>query len=216
MKRLYILCEGQTEETFVRELLLPHFANMKILVTPILVRTGKGKGGVVSYGKVHHQIDLLCKQDQQAHVTTLMDYYDFPQGKNGLAPVRDATDPIQKALNLTKAFQEDLGHGNFTAYLVVHEFEGLLFSRPEAFIPWFDESVASILQKVRDEASTPEHINNNKQTAPSKRILQICDNYSKIYHGTLIALDIGLDTIRRECPIFNTWLEGLEQLEEKT
>lgn len=145
-----------------------------------------------------------------------MDYYAFPQGKNALTPEPDATDPIQKALNLTKAFQEDIGHKNFTANLTVHEFEGLLFSRPEAFSPWFDESVADTLQKIRNEFASPEHINDNKQTAPSKRIVQICNNYSKIWHGSLIALDIGLQTIRRECPIFNAWLAGLERLSDSS
>jgi len=28
MMRVYLLVEGQTEETFVRELLMPHFARM--------------------------------------------------------------------------------------------------------------------------------------------------------------------------------------------
>ena len=214
MTRVYIFCEGQTEETFVRELLQPYFVNISITVTPILVRTGKGKGGIVSYGKIRHQIDLLCKRDKRAYVTTLMDYYAFPQGKNGLTPLRGVSDPIRKALALTETFQEDIGHKNFIANLVVHEFEGLLFSQPEAFEQWFDEYTTRKLQKIRNEVPSPEHINDNKRTAPSKRILQLCGNYSKILHGTLIALDIGLDTIRRECPIFNAWLEKIEGLRD--
>lgn len=212
MTRVYIFCEGQTEETFVRELLQPHFGNIGITVTPILARTGKGKGGIVSYGKIRRHIDLLCKQDQRACVTTFMDYYAFPQGKNGLAPLCDSSDPIQKALALTKAFQEDIGHKNFIANLIVHEFEGLLFSQPKAFEQWFDEDITRKLQTIRNDAPSPEHINDNKQTAPSKRILQICEGYSKVWHGPLIALDIGLNTIRKECPVFHAWLEKIENL----
>ncbi len=34
----------------------------------------------------------------------------------------------------------------------------------------------------------------------------------KVLHGPLIALDVGLDTIRRECPIFHEWVNWLESL----
>ena len=46
MKRLYLLVEGQTEETFVRELLAPHYAQVELFMYPILLRTSPGfKGG---------------------------------------------------------------------------------------------------------------------------------------------------------------------------
>jgi len=32
-----------------------------------------------------------------------------------------------------------------------------------------------------------------------------CPRYKKIYHGTHIALDIGLDLIRKDCHHFNDW-----------
>jgi hypothetical protein len=48
VKRLYLLVEGQTEETFVRELLF---------ISPIIVRTSPGyKGGVTGYGKTKSQL----------------------------------------------------------------------------------------------------------------------------------------------------------------
>jgi hypothetical protein len=49
-------------------------------------------------------------------------------------------------------------------------------------------------------------------TAPSKRILSIFSQYDKVLHGSLVALDIGLETIRRECQMFNRWIERLESL----
>lgn len=52
MTRIFIFCEGQTEDVFVREVLRPHFQRKDILLTPIIIRTGpQGKGGVSSYGK---------------------------------------------------------------------------------------------------------------------------------------------------------------------
>lgn len=55
-------------------------------------------------------------------------------------------------------------------------------------------------------------INDGYTTAPSKRIVSIFSQYDKVLHGSLVALDIGLDTIRRECPMFNSWIERIESL----
>ncbi|MEO7717517.1 MAG: DUF4276 family protein, partial [Capsulimonas sp.] len=35
--------------------------------------------------------------------------------------------------------------------------------------------------------------------------------YVKPLYGTLAALEIGLDTIREQCPHFRSWLERLEE-----
>jgi hypothetical protein len=64
----------------------------------------------------------------------------------------------------------------------------------------------------REQFPTPEHINDNPLTAPSQRILGCCTGYEKPLHGSLIAMDIGLETIRHECPLFNRWLEQLTSL----
>lgn len=88
-----------------------------------------------------------------------------------------------------------------------------MFSKPEMFRIWFDdERVVSKLLKIRNEFESPEHINSGYNTAPSRRIMQICSKYEKITDGLNIALDIGLVTIRRECSMFNSWIERLESL----
>lgn len=116
----------------------------------------------------------------------------------------------------TKAFQVDIAQANFIANLAAHEFEGLLFSSPAAFGEWFDNSdVVAELEKIRNQFESPEQINDHPKTAPSKRILRVCENYDKIVHGSLISLDIGLDTIRQQCPMFHAWLCQLEALSSK-
>lgn len=47
MKRLFIVVEGQTEEAFVKELMMPYFMQNGIYdVRPVLIQTSKGhKGG---------------------------------------------------------------------------------------------------------------------------------------------------------------------------
>ena len=59
---------------------------------------------------------------------------------------------------------------------------------------------------------SPEHINDSPITAPSKRILRCCPGYDKPLHGSLIAMDIGLDTIRKQSQHFDKWLTKLENI----
>ncbi|WP_042010387.1 DUF4276 family protein [Aeromonas fluvialis] len=211
MSRVLVFVEGQTEETFVRDLLVPYFAPLGIYLTPILAQTSPGhKGGIVSYGKVKHQVTRLCRQNHgaYAYVTTLIDYYglptDFPAIDN------QAQDAHQRVLQIEQALQQDIDEPNFIPNLLLHEFEALLFSAPAKFAEWLDDgaSVAE-LDAIRAAFDSPEHINNSPQTAPSKRILALVPNYKKTLHGPLIAEDIGLDAIRAQCPHFNRWIERL-------
>ncbi|MBI3776299.1 MAG: DUF4276 family protein [Gammaproteobacteria bacterium] len=216
MKRMYLLAEGQTEETFVRELLAPHYARSGLFITPIIVRTSPGhKGGVVSYAKVKPQIIRLCKQDAAAYVSTLFDLYalpdDFP-GKTSAA-YQSKNIGAQKAAFLEAALAQDVNEPNFIPFLMVHEFEALLFVQPEKFAVWTDKAdVVSSLGKVAQKHQTPEDINDKPQTAPSKRILDLMPEYEKPFHGPLIACDIGLDAMRQSCPHFEAWLQRLEAL----
>lgn len=212
MTRVHVFCEGQTEETFVRKVLFAHFGRMNIWLNPILVRTSKrGKGGVVSYHKIKWQIETKCKEDPTAWVTTLIDFYALPSDFPGMAT--HSASSIGRAKLVEEAFQLDIAQSNFIANLVIHEFEGLLFSDPKAFKAEFsDPQIVIELSNIRNSFVSPEHINDGRTTAPSKRILSICSNYEKVTHGSRIALEIGLDVIRRECMFFNGWLQRIETL----
>lgn len=216
MSRAYLLVEGQTEETFVRELLQPHYARMGLYLTPIIVSTSPGhKGGVVSYAKVRPQIERLCKQDAEAHVSTMFDLYalpsDFP-GKSDPAWPRHGSGH-QKADFVEARMAQDIGQGNFIPNIMVHEYEALLFVQPERFAEWADQDVVEALKAAR-QANAPEDINDDPRTAPSKRILAAMPGYQKPFHGPLLACDIGLDAMRADCPHFDGWLKKLETLEK--
>lgn len=209
MSRVLVFVEGQTEETFVRDLLVPYFSRLGIYLTPILAQTSPGhKGGIVSYGKVKHQLTRLCRQDQGAYVTTMMDYYGLPNDFPGLdGRVADAHEQVMR---LELALQQDIDAPNFIPNLMLHEFEALLFSAPEKIAEWLDDqALLAPMAAIRGAFATPEHINNSPQTAPSKRILTLVPNYKKTVDGPLIAEDIGLDAIRAQCPHFNNWIERL-------
>ena len=54
-------------------------------------------------------------------------------------------------------------------------------------------------------------INDNPQTAPSKRILSLFPGYDTLY-GALTAIEIGLAKIREQCLLFDGWVARLEAL----
>lgn len=215
VRRLHLLVEGQTEEAFVRELLQAHYARMGLYIQPIIVKTSAGhKGGVVRYAQVQPQIERLCKQDSAAYVSTLFDLYALP---NDFPGKRDPAYPTggsgqQKALFLEAALAQDIKQHNFIPNLLVHEYEALLLTHPEAFQAWTNDAAVWHTLRVARQKTAPEDINDGPQTAPSKRILTVMPSYQKTLHGPLIACDIGLDAIRAECPHFDAWLKKLEAL----
>lgn len=215
MIRVYLLVEGQTEEAFVKVMLVPHYARTNIFLTPIIVSTSPGhRGGIVSYAKVKPQIEKLCRQDAGAHVSTMFDLYRLPNGFPGKdSPVYSALAiGVRKAEFLEAELEKDIGHRNFIPNLLVHEFEALLFTQIDAFEPWTDDD--DDLEPLRAARKTmqPEDINDNPLTAPSKRILAAVAKYQKAVHGPLIAIDIGLDAMRGACPHFDGWLKRIEGL----
>jgi hypothetical protein len=216
MTRVYLLVEGQTEEAFVRELLEPHYARLGLYLTPIIVRTSPGyKGGVVSYAKIKPQLQRLCRQDADTHVSTLFDLYalptDFPGKQDAAYPANG--NGHQKASFLETRLAEDIELANFIPNLMVHEFEALLFVEPRKFAEWTDGYKTVIaLGDQAQKYPTPEDINDSPESAPSKRIQKAMPSYQKTFHGPLIACEIGLDAMRKACPHFNEWLVKLESL----
>lgn len=213
MMRVNIFVEGQTEETFVRELLSEHFQRQNIYLNPILVRTSStSKGGIVSYNKLKRQLQRKCLEDSSAFVTTMLDLYALPKDFPGKNSLPNTNDPLIKAEYLETAMSADIGDKNFIPNLIVHEFEALLYSKPDAFQGWFDENIVAHLQRERDSFPSTEHINDSPMTAPSKRIISCCPGYDKPLHGSLIAIDMGLEIIREQCQHFDKWLTLIENM----
>ena len=101
----------------------------------------------------------------------------------------------------------------FVPYVVMHEFEALLFSDCVRLARSVGQpDLASSLQAIRNSFTSPEEIDDSPHTAPSKRIEKSIFRYQKPLHGNLAALEIGLRAIRAACPGFRRWLERLEKL----
>ncbi len=202
MVRLAISVEGQTEERFVKKVMVPHLQARGIYAT--LLTLGRG-GGDVSFYRIKKDLDNLAKSFDK--VTTLYDFYGFRGKESGETKaslenrILDCVAPILQPLVIP--------------YVQMYEFEGLLFSSPEAIennIPQegLADWASGILQQFADD---PEKINDSKITAPSKRLLRQTD-YIKTVHGPNIAEEIGLDVLREKCAGFGAWLDTLEALQQ--
>jgi Domain of unknown function (DUF4276) len=101
----------------------------------------------------------------------------------------------------------------FIPYLQLHEYEPILFSDPAAFAAGINRpNLQRKFQRIRDEFESPEDINNDPETAPSKRVLAVCPDYRKVIEGTQGAAAVGIPIMREECRHFRSWIESLEAL----
>ena len=214
MKCLYILCEGQTEEEFVNVILNSYLQSVDIYAQPIICTTKrtptkKYKGGVTSFAKVKRELQRLCGEHPRELVTTMFDLYAFPYDALDLKNI--PPDAYDKAEYIEKAITDEIGNrfGNMFFSLVLHEFEGFLFSDVSAFESIADHEAVAILRGVRSAVPTPEHINESPETAPSKHIKRVVPDYSKLTDGIDVAEQIGLDKIKNECRHFANWLAKL-------
>lgn len=226
MARLLIHVEGETEETFVNEALAPHLYRYGYTnVGARLVgnaRQRDRRGGIRAWSAVRKDIVQHLREDPAALATTMVDYYALPQSGDRAWPGRAeaGTQPFpRKALTVQSALIEDMRNEmgeqfnprRFVPYVMMHEFEGLLFSDCERFGKGIGRpDLVTHFQTIRNQFSSPEEINDSPQTAPSKRVEALVPGYEKPLLGTLAVLEIGLEPIRRECPHFNDWLSCLE------
>ena len=115
--------------------------------------------------------------------------------------------------NVSDAMASRFNPQRFVSFVMMHEFEGLLFSDSASFCRGIGRpDLEMALLQIRQGFRTPEDINDSPMTAPSKRIKKLLPEYEKPLFGAIGALEIGLHRIRKECPHFNEWLEKLESL----
>jgi Domain of unknown function (DUF4276) len=219
MSRVHILVEGQTEETFIRDVVAPHLLNFGIYLHNTILKTKRladapdYAGGVTSYKRFKNDLGRLLSDSDVVAVTTFLDFYglptDFP-GRNSMPP----GDCFSRVLYVENQIGNDINNHKFIPFLALHEFESLLFVEPDIIdeaLPQFN--ALNMLHNVKNAFSSPEEINDSPLTAPSKRLFDIYGkSYQKPFHGPLITSVIGLDRIRQECSHFDEWLTKLENL----
>lgn len=226
MTRLLVHVEGETEEAFVNEVLASHLYGCGYTkVSARLVgnaRQRDRRGGIRAWSAVRKDILQHLKEDPACLATTMVDFYALPQtgdrawpGRAQAAQVAFASKATVIETALLEDISQELGGGigicRFVPYVMMHEFEGLLFSDTTKMgLGMGRPDLTPKFQAIRHLFATPEEINDSPQTAPSIRILDLFPRYEKPLMGTLAVLEIGLDAIRQECPLFRAWLERLE------
>lgn len=217
MKKIMILSEGPTEESFVRDVLHPHFSNKGVFAIPVIVTTKRVKvgpdfkGGIISYGK---EIKMLLADASAACVTMMIDYYGLPADFPGRAG-QSRGSCFERAHHLERELAQDVNHRKFMPYLSLHEFEALLFTSPMEIAGVAPEQdVKNELLSIKMSFASPEEINDNPQTHPAARISGLIPAFRKLPHSPLIAGRIGLAQIRNECRHFDAWLTKLEEFGE--
>lgn len=216
MRRVYIICEGQTEENFIKEVFAPYFNPQIVAIQPLLV--GK-KGGALSYDRVKNFILSLAKNDTATYITTMFDYYALDTNFPGHNQLNAIPDIYIKVKHLEEKFRDDINsnlpntpNDRFTPYIQPHEFESLLFSDINEIVKadpdWNKKAtLISSLSAIINQCPNPEEINNSYNTSPSHRLAQILNlpKYRKVLHGTAIAKNIGIENIRQKCRHFDEW-----------
>ncbi len=219
MKRLHILVEGQTEERFAKDILVPHLAGFACATSVSIVETsrpaagGKFRGGIASFGKVERDIRRLLR-DGSRYLTTLFDFYGLPNDFPGCASVGFAALPApQKAETIEAALMAHFGADHFLPFLQLHEFEAFIFAGPDIAAAKLERpNLAAGLSKAVSEAGSIELVNDGPKTHPHARIESLYPTYSKVADGSSITQSIGLAQLRQASPRLDRWLQKLESL----
>ena len=224
MMRLGVHVEGQTEEQFVNVLLASHLYGVGFSrIWARLYGKARKRGRGTAWPAVRGEIVRHLKEDKTIIATTMADYYGMPQSGSKAWPGRAAAANLpypQRAKAVEDALAADIhltmgsrfDGRRFIPFVMMHEFEALLFSDCERFAIGIDRpELASSFQAIRDAFPSPEAIDDSPATAPSKRIEALVPGYEKPRLGALAAQEIGLETMRAECPHFDCWVSRLER-----
>lgn len=217
MIRLHVVVEGQTEESFVLDVLAPHLWEHEVVTKVSVVRTSAdARGGLPKYGKLRRHIGdwMLEDRNDDVRFTTMFDLYRLPPDWPGWSEAAELHDPYDRVTRLEDAVRENLPDRRLIPYIQVHEFEALLLSHPEAFSLRHPqaEGIGALRAAVARAQDNPELVDDTPAGHPSVRIQRAIPTYSKTVDGPRIAQAIGIDRMRQQCPHFNDWIDRLVAL----
>ncbi len=223
MSRVVVVCEGETEEEFVRDVLAPGFYGLGLYLEPQMVETSPGhRGGALNYDRVKPHLRNTLRQNSAPVVTTLFDLYKldkrFPgfERSRGISDLRQKLDVLRGELHADVVAAAGCQPDRFIPYIQPYEFEALLFSDVPTLTRvepgW--QAANDALAAARAAAESPEHINDRPETKPAAHLERELRNpsYRKRRHGPIAAQKIGLARIEAECAFFAAWLAQIRML----
>lgn len=220
-KRLFIYCEGPTEEMFVERLLRNHLAHRGVKVErPELCATSLDpagrRGGFVNWDAIVFDLKQTFAGDADPNLrfTTLLDVYRMPPK---LLTLAGFTDPVTLPADVERveaAIEGVFNEPRFKAYLQRHELEALLLADPDALERVFQRDRPG-LQALRTEIAGftyAEDINHGPTTHPAARLAAAVAGYEhlKASNAYFVLAEAGLEAVRAKCPRFDVWLKRWE------
>lgn len=174
MRHLHILCEGQTEEMIASDVLQSHFATAHAYVTWSVLTTKRPaggpafKGGVSTWPKLERELRLFLRDSSVTVLTTLLDYYAFPPEAPGMAN-RPHGSPHDRVRHVESALAKAIDDPRFVPHLVLYETETWVLADCSRLGEVMgDPGPAADLERIVQNESGPELVNDGIDTAPSK------------------------------------------------
>lgn len=223
-----ILCEGQTEEKFVKEILKPFLKDYGLIAKSRLLITSKklgASGGMLSFTQAKHDLQRWISENankkSERHIyTTMFDFYALPTDFPGFTEISKINSPYDKVSMIEKCLAESIAYKDFVPYIQLHEFEALLFcgiKELASLYPYSEKNIMQLNSVLAQYEGNPELIDNSPQTAPSKRIINAVEankkhKYNKPQTAVEVIKEIGIEKIIKECQHFKEWVDKLIDL----
>jgi len=216
---VYVIVEGPTEQTFVREVLAPNMGHKGIFLYPALTGKPGHKGGDIRFERAKVDIGTFLKQRSNIYISTMFDYFRLDSNWPGNVNIQGNPTAIEKAERIEEEtfekikelFSDHNVEDRFIPYIEMHEFEALLFSEASILANKIGVRTSKI-EDILQEFGEPEEINDGAETAPSKRLFSLNSCYRKVAMGKTISETIGIPAMREKCPHFDSWITKMEKL----
>ena len=222
-KIITVVCEGQSENGFVKKILAPYIGEKTgysvillpyTLITSTDRRAGRQyRGGLISYEKAIKDIQKCLGTG--SIVTTMFDFYALPKEFPGYEGITDKQSDVEKVDHIEKSILADvverfgIREDRFIPYIQLHEFEALFYCDLNVLKEHYPDETDGIDALIREvEGILPEDIDQGAETAPSKRLLKVI-RYRKGGMVVYPLVNIGIDRMRNKCPHFDKWVEQL-------
>jgi hypothetical protein len=207
---IVVVCEGETEETFVRRVLSGHLTQKTFKPSYL--------GGIEpnGYKKLVGAVRQWVRTKGITHVTTMIDLYKLPSYFPRKTQAH--SDPYDKVRSLEQALAEEIQDARFIPYIMLHEFEALLLTKtgPEIIRKRAQVGESNALWKKlqRDLArvETPERLDDDANSHPSARIKKIWPRFKKTTDGVGILEQVPWEELCAACRHFGDWIRKLEAL----
>lgn len=174
---------------------------------------------MLDYGKARKDILRWIAEEKsgEAYFTTMFDLYALPNDFPKFEESSKIQDPYLRVNFLEEAFKKDIDNHKFIPYIQLHEFEALLLSNPEILLIEYPDAyreIEKLKRIISENNNNPELVNTGKNTAPSKRIINLIPEYegNKPTVGSILAGIEGVEIQKNRCIHFGKWVEKIEKI----